>query len=164
MLRLFEKNDPFKITKSLDLLGLKDITDNKALILNEISNYLFKNSNTYNSGNGTRVFDLVLDYQYYFVDFLKFNINLNKQDIDWWEFDKILGGIMLDDNSTISTVIGYRTYEKPPKNIKIQEEREHKFRMQMKRKYSLPNKHNVENCLEKLFNYVENKAKAGDNK
>ena len=32
----------------------------------------------------------------------------------------------------------------------------------MKRKYALPNKQNVENGLEKLFNYVEKKA--GENK
>lgn len=161
MLRLFEKKDPFKITKSLNLLELNDV-DNKPFVLNEIAKYIFKKSNTYSYSHGERNFDIVLDYKYYFVDFMKYGINLNKDEIDWWEFDTILGGIMLDDKSTISRVISYRIYEKPPKSIKTQEEKEHKFRMQMKRKYALPSKSNVENGLEKLFNYVEKKA--GDNK
>ena len=59
-------------------------------------------------------------------------------------------------------MLAYRLYEKTKKNIKTQEEREHRFRMQMKRKYALPNKQKVENGLEKLFNYVEKKA--GENK
>ena len=65
---------------------------------------------------------------------------------------------MLDKHSTISTVIGYRTYEKPPENPKTSEEREHKWRMEMKRKYALPNPSMVENGLEKLWNYTEKKV------
>ena len=104
------------------------------------------------------MFDLNLDYKYYFVDFLNFGINLNTDDVPWWEFDAILEAIMLDDKSTISKVLSYRLYEKPQKNAKVQEEKRHRFMMEMKRKYSLPEKLNPEQGLEKLWSYVEKKA------
>lgn len=92
------------------------------------------------------------------MDFLNFGINLNTDDVPWWEFDAILEAIMLDDKSTISRVLSYRLYEKPPKNTKTQEEKRHRFMMEMKRKYSLPEKLNPEQGLEKLWSYVEKKA------
>lgn len=130
--------------------------------MNEISKYIFGKHNSNLVKVKEKNFDINLDYQYYFPDFLKYGINLNKQDIDWWEFQKILNGIMLDKNSTISTIISFRTYEKPPKNIKTQEEKEHKFRMEMKRKYALPNPQKIENGFDKMWNYVEKKV--GENK
>ena len=149
------------IENCLELLGIDEIETNEAeFILDELSKYIF-NVNERHS-NGEKTFDLELDYKYYFVDFLKLGINLNTDEISWWEFDAILEGLFLDENSNLSKMLAYRLYEKPPKNPKTQEEREHRFRMQMKRKYALPNKQNVENGLEKLFNYVEKKA--GDNK
>lgn len=127
-------------------------------ILNEISKYVFDINNHYSSGEKT--FDLELDYKYYFVDFLKLGINLNKDEISWWEFDAILESLFLDENSTLSKMLGYRLYEKPSKNLKAQEEKEHRFRMQMKRKYTLKN--DINNGFEKLWGYVEKKA--GDSK
>lgn len=59
-------------------------------------------------------------------------------------------------------IISYRSYEKPSKNPKVQEEKEHKFRMKMKRKYALPNTKISESALGKLWNYIEKKA--GENK
>ena len=141
----------------LELLGISDIEPaDREVVLDEVSKYIF-NVNEKHS-NEEKTFDLNLDYKYYFVDFLKMGINLNTDDISWWEFDAILEGLFLDENSNLSKMLAYRLYEKPPKNPKTQEEREHRFRMQMKRKYALPNKQNVENGLEKLFNYVEKKA------
>ena len=145
----------------LELLGINDIEPaDKEVVLDEVAKYVF-NVNERHS-NGEKTFDLNLDYKYYFVDFLKLGINLNTDEISWWEFDAILEGLFLDENSNLSKMLAYRLYEKPPKSAKTQEEREHKFRMQMKRKYALPNKQNIENGLEKLFNYVEKKA--GENK
>ena len=83
-------------------------------------------------------------------------------DIDWWSFNSLLESIMIDENSTMHKIISYRSYEKPSKNIKVQEEKEHKFKMQLKRKYALPNMSDSENALEKLWSYVEKKA--GENK
>ena len=156
MFRLFEEDNPFKVEKSLKLLGL-NIKDNKKQILNEISKYLF---NPQNGGiqPTRRNFDINYDYKYYFVDFLKFGINLNKQDIDWWEFNSVLDGIMLNDNSVISTVIGYRVYEKPSENPKVRESKHHQYMMEMKQKYRLPSSNGTTDGFQKLWNYVEKKA------
>lgn len=149
------------IENCLELLGISEIERNEAeFVLDEVSKYIF-NVNERHS-NGEKTFDLELDYKYYFVDFLKLGINLNTDEISWWEFDAILEGLFLDENSNLSKMLAYRLYEKPPKNPKTQEEREHRFRMQMKRKYALPNKQKVEESLERLWGYVQKKA--GDNK
>lgn len=128
--------------------------------MDEISKYTF-NINQ-NDLRGKKTFDLNLDYKYYFVDFLRLGINLNKDDISWWEFDCILESLFLDEKSNLSKMLSYRLYEKPPKNIKTQEEKEHRFRMEMKRKYALPNPQQTENGFEKMWNYVEKKV--GENK
>lgn len=143
------------------MLGIENI-ENKQYVLNEISNYVFGKQNSYSAKIKEKNFDINSDYEYYFPDFLKYGINLNKQDIDWWEFQKVLNSIMLNKDSTISTIISFRTYEKPPKNLKTQEEKEHKFRMEMKRKYALPNPQKIENGFDKMWSYVEKKA--GENK
>lgn len=157
---MFEEDDYFKVDKALELLGIENIEniENKRYVLNEISNYVFGKQDGYTTKIKEKNFDINLDYEYYFPDFLKYGINLNKQDIDWWEFQKILNSIMLNKDSTISTIISFRTYEKSPKNLKTQEEREHKFRMEMKRKYSLPNSQKIENGFDKMWNYVEKKV------
>lgn len=149
------------VENCLELLGVSEIEPNdREIVLDEISKYIFDVNQRHS--NGEKTFDLNLDYKYYFVDFLKLGINLNKDEISWWEFDAILEGLFLDENSNLSKMLNYRLYEKPPKNPKTQEEREHKFRMQMKHKYALPNNQKVEESLEKLWGYVQKKA--GDNK
>ena len=153
--KLFEEDNPYKCERALELLGL-DIKENQRYILNEISKYLF---NPQNGGKTLkeRNFDLNYDYKYYYVDFRRLDINLNKQDIDWWEFDSLLEGFMLDDNSTISKVLYYRTYTKPSKSIKTQEEQRHRFMLKMKDKYSLPIIQNT-NAFEKMWGYLEKKV------
>ena len=149
------------IEKSSELLGIQNLNYNEQIIvLDEITQYVFDTNNRHSTQEKT--FDLNLDYKFYFTDFLRLGINLNKNEIDWWEFDAILEGLFLDENSILSKMMSYRLYEKPSKNIKTQEEKEHKFRMKMKRKYALPCDYNVDNGLEKLWNYVEKKA--GDSK
>lgn len=130
--------------------------------MNEISTYIFGKHSKGSNSHSKRNFDLNLDYKYYFVDFLRLGINLNTDEISWWEFQSILDGILLDENSTISKVIAFRIYEKPSKNIKTQEEKEHRYRMEMKRKYALPNPQGTLNGFEKMWNYVEKKV--GENK
>ena len=130
-------------------------------MINEIANYLF-GKQIGNSRKTEKAFDINLDYKYYYADFYKLGIDLNKTDIDWWTFNSLLESIIIDENSTMYKVISYRTYEKPSKNIKVQEEKEHRFRMSMKRKYALPNEKKLDIALEKLWNYVEKKA--GENK
>ena len=163
MLKIFElmKNGTVEdVKKCCYLLGVNDLTCEECqYVLNEITKYVF---DMREQPSGERTFDLNLDYKYYFVDFLRLGINLNKQDISWWEFDSILEAIFLDDKSTLSKIMSYRLYEKPSKNIKQQEAEEHKFRMKMKRKYALPLQVDSEKALEKLWGYVEKKA--GENK
>lgn len=148
------------IKYSCNLLGIEGLSDEESqVVLNEVAKYVL---DIKNCKSGKKTFDLNLDYKYYFVDFLRLGINLNKDDIPWWEFDSILEGLFLDDNSTISKVLNYRLYEKPSKNPKIQEDKEHKFRMKMKNRYALSDLEEVNNNLGKLWNYLEKKV--GDNK
>ena len=144
------------VKESCKLLGLDGLSSNESeFILNEITKYVF---DTKGNNSGKKTFDLNLDYKYYFVDFLRLGINLNKDDISWWEFDAILEGIFLDENSTLSKMMSYRLYEKPPKNPKQQELNEHKFRMKMKAKYTLPIEEASNDALGKLQTYLEKKA------
>ena len=144
------------VRESCRLLGINDLSDSDAqFILDEVTKYVF---DTKNNKSGKKTFDLNLDYKYYFVDFLRLGINLNKDDISWWEFDAILEGIFLDENSTLSKMMSYRLYEKPPKNPKKQELNEHKFRMKMKAKYTLPIEEASNDALGKLWTYLEKKA------
>lgn len=155
---MFEIDSPFKIEKTSEILG---IDNSNAYVINEIANYLFGKAKS-NSKSTEKVFDINLDYKYYYADFYKLGIDLNNFEIDWWSFNSLLESIILDEHSTMYKIISYRTYEKPSKNIKLQEEKEHKFRMSMKRKYALPAKISTDKALERLWNYVEKKA--GENK
>lgn len=139
------------------MLGIHDCEGiNKEQLLNEISLYIFE---TQNKKQGEKTFDLNYDYKYYFCDFMKIGINLNTDEISWWEFNSLLEGFFLDEKSTISTVLGYRTYKKPPSNPKTQESNQHKFYTQMKRQYSLPHENN-NNGFEKMWGYMESKVKS----
>ena len=150
-----ETTEKFKVTKGLQILGFNQEVDTEtgSYILNEISNYVF---DTKQSSVGEKVFDMQIDYKYYFYDFLKLGINLNTQDISWWEFDNILSGIMLTENTAIGKVLEYRTWKEPSKGKNAYENEDRKFHTEMRRKYAL--KTNVDNGLEKMFNYVEKKA------
>ena len=159
MLKIFELMKVGSIEdvrESCRLLGINDLSDSDAqIILDEVTKYVF---DTKNSKSGKKTFDLNLDYKYYFVDFLRLGINLNKDDISWWEFDSILEGLFLDDNSILSKMMSYRLYEKPPNNPKKQEQMEYQFRMKMKAKYALSNEENSNKALGKLWTYLEKKA------
>lgn len=165
MMKIFEvmknpKNE--SVNECLDLLGIDNLTYEEGLVvLDEVAKYVFDVNDRHSAGPKT--FDLNLDYKYYFSDFLRLGINLNKDNISWWEFDAILEGLFLDENSVLSRMLSYRLYEKPPKSPKVQEEKEHRFRMKMKEKYALPIKNDSSNkSFEKLWNYLEKKA--GDSK
>ena len=147
------------IKKCVELLGIDNLTEEEqVLVLDEVSKYVFDINKRHSVEKKT--FDLNLDYKYYVVDYLNVGkgINLNTDDISWWEFDAILEGIFLDEKSITNKMLNYRLYEKPPKNVKTQEEQEHRFRMKMKQKYALPEQINSDKGLEKLWNYVERKA------
>lgn len=158
LFHFFSSNNPLKIDLCLEALEIFDLENqDKEFVLNEIAKYIFDVKKTHK--NGRRVFDFEQDYKYYFVDFYEIGINLNKQNLDWWEFDSLLGSFMIREDSVISKIIQYRTYEKPSKNIKTQEEREHRYRMKMKQEYALENNISESiDSLEKLWAYTEKKA------
>lgn len=144
-----------KISKGLEILGIKDNLniETKEYLLYTISNYIFENIEPKNE----KVFDLMLDYKYYYSDFYKLGIDLNKDDISWWTFNAILEGIFLNEESTISKVIKFRTYKKPQKSSKSTEAEQHKFYMERKKQFSLPN-NEANNNLDKLWNYIEKRG------
>ena len=127
---LFETENPQRIKKSLQILGIENI-NNEAYILDEITKYLF-------DVNG---------------------INLNKDDIDWWEFTKILDAILLDENSNMHKVMEYRNYEKPIKSQKARENIKHQQMIKLKNKYALPQRNEI--GIEKLWGYLEKKVGEG---
>lgn len=162
LFNLFKLNLPkkYQINFGLEILGIEIEEEYKEETLNEISLYLFDNSNSTNQG--VKVFDYEEDYKYYYVDFLNKGIDLNKQDISWWEFDSILEGIFLQEHSTIGKVIEYRTYEKPGKNIKQIEEKEHLYNLQKKKQYALKNnddKKRTEENIRLMMNRVKEESK-----
>ena len=133
--------------------------DDEKYILDKISQYIFEPAKKGTGGKNRKNFDINYDYKYYFPDFLKYGINLNKQDIDWWEFNQILDAIILDENSNMYKIMEYRNYEKPTKNEKTRENLKHQQMMKLKQKYSLPEK--SEYGIEKLWDYLEKKVGEG---
>lgn len=140
----------------MQILGIDDVEDEE-YVLNAIAEYIFDTQNKKVSGsNKKKTFDLNYDYKYYFPDFLKYRVNLNKEDIDWWEFNQILDAIMIDETSNMHRVLEYRNYEKPIKNEKTRETIKHQQMMKLKQQYALPIK--TEEGAEKLWNYLEKKV------
>jgi hypothetical protein len=156
LLNLFSSDfvEDYKVDKGLEILNL-DIHENKAFILNEISQYLF---NTNIKSDGEKIFDLELDYKYYYIDFLKLGIDLKQDNISWWEFDSLLEGILLSKDSSIGQVLQYRTYKTPSKSIKTSENEENKFYLEKKRQYALHDPKAIDKKLEKMWSYVEKRA------
>lgn len=105
LFRLFSINtrEEFKIKKGLEILGFQEKLEfsTQQYILNEIITYILDTSQT--TQKSKKIFDYSHDYKYYFYDFLKIGINLNKDEISWWEFDSILEGLFLDEHCSIRT-------------------------------------------------------------
>lgn len=165
MMKIFElakENTQDSIEKSLKILGVNGLSPQEQIsVLDEITKYIFDINQKHSSSEKT--FDFYYDYGYYFPDFIeKYGINLNKDEISWWEFDKLLDWCFRDKNSSLYNHMDFRMYKKPSKNQKTAEAEEHKYRMKMKQIHSLPIQIDTQKGLEKLWNYVEKKV--GDNK
>ena len=162
ILELGKESNSKNIEESLNLLGINGLSsEEQYIVLDEIIKYVFDINQKQSSKEKT--FDFYYDYGYYFPDFVeKYGINLNTDDISWWEFDKLLDWCFRDKNSSLYNHMDFRLYEKPPKNNKTIEANEHKYRMKMKQIHSLPFEDKSSNGLEKLWNYLEKKA--GDKK
>ena len=153
--------DKFKINKILEILGFAEeglALETKSFLVNEILSYIFKPNES--TSNGKKIFDIYLDYRYYYYDFYKLGIDLNKDDIDWWQFDALLEGILLQKESAILTVLGYRSYKKPSGNIKTIQAEEHKYYLEKQRQYALPTEEKeIEDGFNKMWEYLESQQK-----
>lgn len=159
-----ETQEDFRISKGLEILGLDlDIEkETKEFILNEITKYIFETSSTIKVAS-EKIFDYELDYKYYYSDFKKCGIDLNRDNITWWEFDTLLQGIFLTEETVIGKVIQYRTYKKSVKSQKAAELEEHRYYMERKRQFALPQKEQkIDENLNKLWSFVSNKIKKGE--
>ena len=106
--------------------------------------------------------DYVQDYPYIWDSFkAKRNIDLNTDDINWWQFQTIFEAIILEGDGSYGKVLEYRTYKKPPK--KGGEKRHHELMMKMKSLFSLKVDENlrkqiVNNGINKMFMWAEAEA------
>lgn len=158
ILRLFEENDEFKIEKSCKILGLQK---NNIEVLDMIFKYVLESSN---NSNEKRIFDYDLDFKYYYADFKEYGIDLLEEEIDWFKFSSILKKIMLNNNSLLSKIIEFRTYEKPISNYKIAEAKIHREKLKLKNEYSLPQRQqNIDEGFEKMWAYLSSKTNGGVN-
>lgn len=67
------------------------------------------------SKSGVRQFDYLKDYDLLYAIFRKdYGINLQTDNLQWWEFTFILEEIMLGDNS-LTRRMGFRAYKEPKK-------------------------------------------------
>lgn len=147
-----------KIEKSCSILGLKTPDIN---ILDIVLQYVLE---TNGNDNGKRIFDYDLDFKYYYADFKEYGIDLLKEDLDWYKFSSLLKKIMLNNNSLMSKIIEFRTYEKPIQNAKTLEAKIHKEKIKLKNEYSLPQKEqHINYGFEKMWSYLSQKADGGGN-
>lgn len=149
--------DKFKINKILEILGFTEedlALETKSFLVDEILSYIFKSNES--TGNGKKIFDIYLDYRYYYYDFYKLGIDLNKDDIDWWQFDTLLEGILLQKEGAMLQVLGYRSYKKPSGNIRVYQNEEHQYYLEKQRQYALPTEEKeVEDGFNKMWEYLE---------
>jgi hypothetical protein len=162
IIKLLGSNFPekFKVSKILEILGFKEDLEfeTKSFLVKEIMDYIFKPNEGGNSSK--KIFDMYLDYRYYYYDFFKLGIDLNKDDIDWLVFDTLLEGILLQKESAMLTVLGYRSYKKPSGNIKTYENEEHQYYLSKQRQYALPSEQkDIDEGFNKMWDYLEEQTK-----
>lgn len=153
--------DKFKINKILEILGFAEedlALETKSFLVNEILSYIFKSNES--TSNGKKIFDIYLDYRYYYYDFYKLGIDLNKDDVDWWQFDTLLEGILLQKEGAMLQVLGYRSYKKPSGNIRVYQNEEHQYYLSKQRQYALPvEPENIDEGFNKMWEYLESQQK-----
>ena len=84
-----------------------------------------------------RVFDVLLDFDAYFVDFITYyNIDLLEQDIPYLKFEWLLSGLFAKEDSVIAKRIKYRSYKKG----KHEDSEYAKAMMDMRKRYDIREK------------------------
>ena len=93
------------------------------------------------------------------------NIDLNKDDISWIEFQNLLHGVLLEGVGSLCKVMEYRTYEKPPEGrnaAKQIEQKQHMQRMKLKSLYRIrkteeQQREELSNTLHSIMSYFKNR-------
>lgn len=126
-------------------------------IVEKILDYLFENK----TSSTKPTMNYKKDYRLIWDSFLsKRGIDLNKVDINWWEFNSILEGLMLEGGSPIVKVVEYRTM-KMPKSTKYNKE-EIDFYKKMKQEYALTSDASTSQANSSLTSFL--KVKVGERK
>lgn len=110
-------------------------------------------------GGNVKSFDYRLDFDLLYSLFIeKFNKDLIKDDIGWWEFTAHLESIMSEENA-LTNRINHRQFVKRGKKFN-QEAHNNKIKMNLRLKYSIPDDDDreVQRQLGKMFSMLEHKA------
>lgn len=103
------------------------------------------------SSTSVEAFKYLGDYDLVYSLFRKeYGINLEKEEVDWWEFTSMFNELLCCENA-LTRRMGYRGYV-VPSDTKGREE-EVTFNLNQKLKYSYkPKKENIDKEMGKLFN------------
>lgn len=161
--KLVKTQDTYE-NKVKELIPSLEFTDNYQKILDNVIDYIL---GTDTNSNPDRIIDIEQDYRYIWSAFMtEAHINLNKDNLDWWEFITLLEGILLKGENTYTKVLGYRTYKKPLKNFKQAEAMEHKRNLELKQQYALKKspediKKMIDEGIHSMFLCLKGRAKHG---
>lgn len=98
-----------------------------------------------NRNKNNKNFDFCMDFDAYYCDFIEyFNINLLKEDLDWFTFNWLLMSVINKDDSELAKRISYRNY-KPKKEDGAQHR---DYMLKQKRKYAFEISNNDEMLYE----------------
>lgn len=112
--------------------------------------------------------DLVQDYPLLWDIFKRHaDIDLKHDDISWWEFNSILKGLILEGECSLSKVMEYRGYTKPPKNY--DENKHHQDMMKLKRRFALnkteeQSRKELNNVVKSMMQFYQYRAKKNENR
>ena len=98
-------------------------------------------------------FDFKIDFRLLWADFKAvYNIDLINDEINWWEFQALFERMSLLDNvSSVSKVIGYRTAEIPKTNKNNKKQINHLRNMKARYRLAEVERQNIANTLNRVF-------------
>lgn len=122
----------------------------------DLINAIFTSLHKIDKSTGKKTIDFKKDYRLIWDSFKsKRQIDLNVDNINWWEFNAMLEGLFLEGDSSICKVIEYRTMSIPKAD---KYNRDYiAFIRRMKTKYRLL-EDNANEGLGNLFNYLNKKV------
>lgn len=145
------------ITSANEVLQFLNLNNELFEYVNDILEYIFEprfssEEKNINQDNKFIFFDFEKDYDLIYANFLRYyQINLNKDDINWMEFNFLLEDLLLTENS-LSKRIGFRSCN-TPKNT----DPNHSYIKKMKEKYSLiPKKELIATNMQMVSGFFTN--------